>query len=140
MSEVIWLTFRTDGDPVTAVARISYASGRQLVAMVGGWVQVSRRSGIGGGGPAAQYAQVRGWFSYRYRNCWGLPTARCPGFEGKAIGTLFPVRCTALTLSTPSATESPRPSVHQPRVGKRPLIGVRWKRLTLVGISRPQRR
>lgn len=136
------VTFRTDGDPVTAVRGISYrVEPGEVVAMVGesGSGKSAAAMAVVGLLPGTRRCVVR--FGYRVPNCWGLPTTRCPGFEARRSARCSRIRC---LRSPPAYTVGDQIAeaieVHQPRVGKKAARRRAVELLDLVGISQPQRR
>ncbi|MEQ0574309.1 ATP-binding cassette domain-containing protein [Mycobacterium tuberculosis] len=99
------VTFRTDGDPVTAVRGISYrVEPGEVVAMVGESGSGKSAAAMAVVGLLPEYAQVRGSVRLQGTELLGLADNAMSRFRGKAIGTGGAgIRCLRSPLSTPSA-------------------------------------
>lgn len=136
------VTFRTDGDPVTAVRGISYrVEPGEVVAMVGESGSGKSAAAMAVVGLLPEYAQVRGSVRLQGTELLGLADNAMSRFRGKAIGTVFQDPMSALTpVYTVGDQIAEAIEVHQPRVGKKAARRRAVELLDLVGISQPQRR
>ncbi|WP_031679436.1 ATP-binding cassette domain-containing protein, partial [Mycobacterium tuberculosis] len=92
------VTFRTDGDPVTAVRGISYrVEPGEVVAMVGESGSGKSAAAMAVVGLLPEYAQVRGSVRLQGTELLGLADNAMSRFRGKAIGTVFQDPMSALT-------------------------------------------
>lgn len=126
------VTFRTDGDPVTAVRGISYrVEPGEVVAMVGESGSGKSAAAMAVVGLLPEYAQVRGSVRLQGTELLGLADNAMSRFRGKAIGTVFQDPMSALTpVYTVGDQIAEATRCTSPVLARRPLVGVRWNCLT----------
>jgi peptide/nickel transport system ATP-binding protein len=136
------VTFPTDGEPVTAVRRISYTiEPGEVVAMVGESGSGKSAAAMAVVGLLPEYAQVRGSVRLHDTELLGLADDAMSRFRGKALGTVFQDPMSALTpVYTVGDQIAEAIEVHQPRVGKKAARRRAVELLELVGIAQPERR
>ncbi|MEQ0643692.1 ABC transporter ATP-binding protein [Mycobacterium tuberculosis] len=135
------VTFRTDGDPVTAVRGISYrVEPGEVVAMVGESGSGKSAAAMAVVGLLPEYAQVRGSVRLQGTELLGLADNAMSRFrrQGDRHGVPGSDVCAHPCLHRRRPNR--RVGCTQPRVGKKAARRRAVELLDLVGISQPQRR